>query len=171
MGGPIETPPDRSSSNELGEVELKGVPGPVEAWRVVGEAPTTGADGDRPLVGQERRARLLEVLLRRCEREGRPQLVTVVGPAGIGKSRLILEFTNAAGVRTVSGRCLPYGDGLRLWPFAEIVKDDASILDSDPPDVIEAKARERIGWRFDEKDGYEFHALHAPVLDRHPDRP
>jgi tetratricopeptide (TPR) repeat protein len=80
--------------------------------------------------------------------------VTVVGPAGIGKSRLILEFTNAADVRVVRGRCLPYGSGLRLWPFAQIVKDDASILDSDPPDVIESKAHERIGRRFGKGDGY-----------------
>src|SRR5439155_4909476 len=54
----------------------------------------------------------------------------------------------------VRGRCLPYGSGLHLWPFGEMVKDDASILDSDPPDVIESKAREGIGWRFSETDGY-----------------
>jgi predicted ATPase len=66
----------------------------------------------------------------------------------------MLEFVEAAGVRAVHGRCLPYGTGLYLWPFAEIVKGDASILDSDPPHVIESKARERIGRRFAESNGY-----------------
>ena len=134
---------------QLGQVELKGVPEPVEAWLVLGEASPEGPDRDQPLVGRTDELALLDVLLRRCQREGRPQLATVVGPAGIGKSRLALEFTSAADIRTVHGRCLPYGGGLRLWPFAEIVKADASILDSDAPDVIEAKTRERIGRRFD----------------------
>lgn len=138
--------------DRLGEVELKGVSEPVEAWLVVGEASSSGADGDGPLVGRADELAFLDVQLRRCQREGRPHLATVVGPAGMGKSRLVLEFTKDAGVRTVRGRCLPYGSGLRLWPFAEIVKADASILDSDPPDVIEAKARERIGKRFRETE-------------------
>jgi class 3 adenylate cyclase/tetratricopeptide (TPR) repeat protein len=138
----------------LGDVELKGVPGPMGAWLVAGEAPSAGADRDQPLVGRSDELALLQALLRRCEREGRPHLVTVIGPAGIGKSRLILEFTDVAGIRAVRGRCLPYGSGLHLWPFAEIVKDDASILDSDPPDVIESKARDRIGGRFAERDEY-----------------
>ena len=135
----------------LGGVQLKGVPEPVDAWLVVGES-AGSADGDGPLVGRADELAFLDVLLRRCQREGRPHLATVVGPAGIGKSRLVLEFTGAAEVRTVRGNCLPYGSGLRLWPFGEMVKEDASILDSDPPDVIEAKARDRIGWRFDEKE-------------------
>jgi class 3 adenylate cyclase len=140
--------------DRLGDLELKGVPGPMEAWLVVGEAPTAREARDQPLVGRSDELALLDALLRRCEHEGRPHLVTVVGPAGIGKSRLMLEFADAAGVRAVRGRCLPYGSGLYLWPFAEIVKGDASILDSDPPDVIESKARERIGWRFGESGGY-----------------
>jgi class 3 adenylate cyclase/tetratricopeptide (TPR) repeat protein len=140
--------------DRLGDVELKGVPGPMDAWLVVGEAPTQREARDQPLVGRTDELALLDTLLRRCEREGRPHLVTVVGPAGIGKSRLMLEFVEAAGVRAVHGRCLPYGTGLYLWPFAEIVKGDASILDSDPPHVIESKARERIGRRFAESNGY-----------------
>ena len=152
MGGRTYRDAARSFVFEpLGGVQLKGVPEPVDAWLVVGES-AGSADGDGPLVGRADELAFLDVLLRRCQREGRPHLATVVGPAGIGKSRLVLEFTGAAEVRTVRGNCLPYGSGLRLWPFGEMVKEDASILDSDPPDVIEAKARDRIGWRFDEKE-------------------
>jgi tetratricopeptide (TPR) repeat protein len=136
----------------LGEFSLKGVPHPTRVWVVTGEAPTEAAASDRPFVGRADELALLEVLLQRCTREGRAHVVTVVGPAGVGKSRLAFEFTSRAAGRNVRGRCLPYGRGLRLWPLAEIVKTEAAILDSDPPDVMLAKAEAETGRHFEGPD-------------------
>lgn len=136
----------------LGVFDLKGVPEPMGVWLVIGEAAPGLPVSDRPLVGRGEELALLDVLLRRCQREGSAQLVTLAGPAGVGKSRLAFEFVNTAQATTVRGRCLPYGSGLRLWPLAEIVKGEAAILDSDPPDVMLAKARARIDRHFDPDD-------------------
>jgi len=64
------------------------------------------------------------------------RLVTVVGDAGVGKSRLIKEFSSRAGeaARVLRGRCLPYGDGITFWPLAEVVRDAAGISAEDSPD-------------------------------------
>jgi tetratricopeptide (TPR) repeat protein len=74
----------------------------------------------------------LQVLLHAAERAtsgGGPQLVTVFGPAGVGKSRLLREFLQRVGEGTTAlrGRCLPYGDGITFWPLAEIVRAACSI--------------------------------------------
>jgi class 3 adenylate cyclase/tetratricopeptide (TPR) repeat protein len=137
---------------DLGVLELKGVGVPMGAWRITAEAARSDSDPVRPLVGRTDEIALLEVLLRRCARDQQPHLVTIIGSAGVGKSRLAYEFSRGSGIRWVRGRCLPYGSGLRLWPLAEIVKADAAILDSDPPDVIVEKARERIGRHLDGVD-------------------
>ena len=136
----------------LGAFDLKGVPDPTDVWLVTGESAPELPSSDRPLVGRGEELALLDVLLRRCEREGASHLVTIVGPAGVGKSRLAFEFMNSTHATTVRGRCLPYGTGLRLWALAEIVKTEASILDSDPHDVIVAKAGSRIARRFHPDD-------------------
>jgi class 3 adenylate cyclase/tetratricopeptide (TPR) repeat protein len=141
----------------LGEVSVKGIPRPVQAWEVVGEAESRpAAEGPvvaAPMVGRDSELELLRLLLSRTIRERRASLATVVGPAGIGKSRLGWEFMamvrrEAPAVRVVRGRCLPYGAGLTYWPLAEILKADAGIMDSDPPDAIQDKARTRLADRF-----------------------
>ncbi|MGH2635758.1 MAG: AAA family ATPase, partial [Actinomycetota bacterium] len=143
----------------LGEMELKGLPGPLPVWLVIGEGePEPGAFASA-LVGRRDELELLGLLLRRCAKEVRPYVATVVGPAGIGKSRLAHEFAQAATrgeaagkpaeCRVVRGRCHPYGEGLHLWPLAEILKGDAGILDSDPPAAILDKARALLVRRLD----------------------
>jgi tetratricopeptide (TPR) repeat protein len=104
-----------------------------------------------PMVGRDDELDLLRLLLARTLRHRRPNLVTLLGPPGIGKSRLALELTeslSANSVRVLRGRCLPYDGGLGYWPLAEILKTDAGILDNDPPDAIVAKARSRLDPRF-----------------------
>ena len=69
-----------------------------------------------------------------------PQLVTIVGAPGIGKSRLVYEVARAdGGLAWRKGRCLPYGDGIAFWALGEIVKSHAGILESDPPGRAEEK--------------------------------
>jgi predicted ATPase len=107
-------------------------------------------------VGRGSEIGLLRLLFERTVRERRPNLVTIVGPPGIGKSRLSREAEAALGgegVRVVRGRCLPYGDGLTYWPLAEILKSDAGILDSDSAEIFLAKARARLDPRFPGDEG------------------
>ena len=61
-------------------------------------------------------------------------LVTVIGDAGLGKSRLVREVVDqiAAGARALRGRCLPYGDGITFWPLVGMVREAADIRDDDP---------------------------------------
>ena len=67
----------------------------------------------------------------------RPRLVTVVGEAGVGKSRLIDELVGAVrdDVTFLRGRCLPYGDGITFWPLAEAVRQAAGIAERDALDT------------------------------------
>ena len=70
--------------------------------------------------------------------ERRPGLATIVGPPGIGKSRLLAEFARHAGQegRVHWGRCLPYGEGITYWSVTDIVKSAAGILQSDDRETI-----------------------------------
>ena len=82
-----------------------------------------------PLVGRRAELRMLSTRFRRAVERDRCVLATAVGPAGIGKSRLLREF--AAGIEdeatVMVGRCLPYGEGITYWPLIEIVNDLAGV--------------------------------------------
>jgi class 3 adenylate cyclase len=128
---------------ELGPLQLKGKGQTVQAVELIeADLPLgPGVAGVRaPLIGREREVALLRTVFQRVMSEARPNLVTIYGEAGVGKSRLIEEFaawTSNLDVpaRTHSGRCLPYGEGVSFWALAEILKREASILDSDPTEV------------------------------------
>ena len=82
--------------------------------------------------------------------ERSPQLVTLVGVPGIGKSRLVLELLRAVEedpefVRWRQGRSLPYGEGVTFWALAEIVKAEAGILENDTPEQAEEKLARAVG--------------------------
>ncbi|MDQ2854065.1 MAG: AAA family ATPase, partial [Chloroflexota bacterium] len=98
---------------------------------------------DAPLVGRERELALLGQALDRAIDEGSAYLFTVLGPAGVGKSRLVAEFLGAQRDRATvyRGRCLPYGDGITYWPLREVVREAASITDADNPAEAVAKIR------------------------------
>jgi len=110
------------------------------------ERPERGVPGLwAPMVGRDQELSLLETLLERVAAEGRPDLVTIYGDPGLGKSRLTAEFLARADVTVpnatvVRGRCLPYGEGVTYWPLAEILKALAGVRDTDPPEI----ALERI---------------------------
>jgi class 3 adenylate cyclase/CRP-like cAMP-binding protein/tetratricopeptide (TPR) repeat protein len=143
----------------LGELSVKGIERPLPAWEVTGElgagegsVPSPGSVGVAPLVGRDAELNLLDLLFSRTLREARSSLVTVIGPAGIGKSRLAHEFAqrirSTRSIKIVRGRCLPYGEGLTYWPMAEILKADAGILDSDQREAILDKATSVLQGRF-----------------------
>ena len=78
---------------------------------------------DSPLVGRERELRLLDEAFERATQRRAPQLVTVIGEPGIGKSRLARELAALLDPRAtvLAGRCLPYGLGITYWPVREMV--------------------------------------------------
>jgi class 3 adenylate cyclase/tetratricopeptide (TPR) repeat protein len=160
---------DAIEYSELDAVLVKGIGRPLRLWEALREgfgfSPAVQTFLPTPLVGRVSELELLRLLLSRTTRERRPSLATVVGPPGIGKSRLGREFVDAIqeerpDVRVVRGRCLAYGEGLTYWPLAEILKADAKILDSDPPDLIVRKARAKLDGRL----AYEQAAAETAVL-------
>jgi predicted ATPase len=95
-------------------------------------------------VARERELELLRDALARARGEQKPQLVTLVGEPGIGKSRLVFELWREVDAQPElvvwrQGRCLPYGEGVALWALGEIVKAQAGILESDPADEAAGK--------------------------------
>ena len=104
---------------------LKGKRHEVLAWRLVGVQP--GQPGIRrsfggALVGRDRELQLLRGAFERCQAEHRCHLVTILGTAGIGKSRLTEELVREMGVKAAHGRCLPYGEGITYLPLAEVFR-------------------------------------------------
>jgi class 3 adenylate cyclase len=130
----------------LEPVSAKGKAAPITAWRAVATASATGERdlSSTPFVGRDREAGLLEATWERVEREQRPHLITILGPPGVGKSRLTAEFTegiSARGGRVVRGRCLPYRERSAYGAFASQVKELAGIFDSDDVAVATGKLR------------------------------
>src|SRR5215831_740148 len=79
---------------------------------------------DAPLVGRGDEIRRLEAAYDRAIRERVTMTVTVTGEAGLGKTRLVQEFAGRLGgeARVLTGRCLPYGDGITFWPLREVIR-------------------------------------------------
>ena len=135
---------DRVELEPVGPLELRGWREPVAAQRVLCAvelgAPVWGLSA--PLVGRESELELLENTFARTVRDRRAHLFTIYGDPGLGKSRLAREFVaGLEGATVLSGRCLPYGEGVTYWPLAEMVKSSAGISDDDPLDEARAKLR------------------------------
>jgi class 3 adenylate cyclase/tetratricopeptide (TPR) repeat protein len=110
-------------------VPAKGIAQPVAAWRLVGVkagAPGLARKLDTPLVGRREELDRLRAAFDEAVAGRRCRLATVLGPAGIGKSRLVREFLvdvgPAATVRV--GRCPSYGEGITFWPVADVLPDE-----------------------------------------------
>jgi class 3 adenylate cyclase len=136
---------------EYGEgqtVEAKGKAEPLPARAALAPRARYGVDafqiGRAPLVGRDRELELLAAALSRAREEREPQLVTLVGVPGIGKSRLAYELSQIVDrdpelITWRQGRSLPYGEGVTFWALGEIVKAQAGILESDGADEAGAK--------------------------------
>ena len=130
----------------LEAVTAKGKAEPIGVWQALAPSSATGERhlSSTPFVGRSREVGLLEATWERVERERRPHLITVLGPPGVGKSRLTAEFTEAIssrGGRVVRGRCLPYRERSAYGAFAMQVKELAGIFDSDDVGVATGKLR------------------------------
>ena len=132
--------------DETTPIDAKGKADPVRAFRLRSVDPAgqvTTRHLDAPLVGREREMTRLLRSFEDAVAERRCGLFTLLGPAGVGKSRLVYELTTrVVGMATVlRGRCLPYGEGITYWPIAEMIRSAAGIDDADDGTTALAKLR------------------------------
>jgi class 3 adenylate cyclase len=127
---------DAVEADAVEPLVLKGKSEPVSAWRLVAVS-TAAAERrfDSILVGRERELESLHEAWERAREGPACELVTVIGAAGVGKSRLVAEFLAATEATVVRGRCLSYGEGITYWPVVEVLKQldgHRSRLELDP---------------------------------------
>jgi len=129
-------------------VAAKGKAAPVAVWLALGPRASLGVDvaqaARAALVGRDRELDLLHDAYCRARDEQSPQLVTLVGVPGIGKSRLVYELLQQVEADPElttwrQGRCLPYGEGAAFWALGEIVKAQAGIQETDTADAAAGK--------------------------------
>ncbi len=144
---------ERIEYREHEAVDAKGKEAAVPVWEVVQARARFGVDlapeTRTPLVGREREVELLVGTLARARKQRSPELVTLIGVPGIGKSRLLGELFQSideGGELTFwrQGRSLPYGEGVSYWALAEMVKAQAGILETDSDDDVGAKLRKAV---------------------------
>ena len=133
----------------VGDQTLKGKTSPVPAWRAVRVVAERGGRGRRetleaPFVGRDEELRQLKDLFHATGREGRARLVSVIGPGGIGKTRLAWEFLKYVDglVEQVwwhDGRSPAYGDGVTFWALGEMIRGRAGLLETDDEATTRAK--------------------------------
>jgi class 3 adenylate cyclase/tetratricopeptide (TPR) repeat protein len=132
---------DAVVAEPTGPIEMKGKSTAVRAWHVLAVVP--GVVGwnrrlDSPLVGREEELEVLRATFVESAAERSCRVVTVVGPAGIGKSRLTTDFIRTVGATATvaSGRCLSYGEGITFWPLVEVLRGLAGISERDAPEDV-----------------------------------
>jgi class 3 adenylate cyclase/tetratricopeptide (TPR) repeat protein len=134
-------------------IEPKGKSEPVSVYRALEARARFGVDtahaARSELVGRERELAVVRDAFERARHESTPQLLTLVGVPGIGKSRLVYELQRIVDadpelVTWRQGRCLAYGDGITLWALGEIVKAQAGVLEQDAPAEIAEKIHDAV---------------------------
>jgi class 3 adenylate cyclase/tetratricopeptide (TPR) repeat protein len=144
---------DAIAYDRLEPLTLKGKAEPVPAFEATGllalQPARERGSREAPLVGRADEIGLLESIYGRVARERRPQLVTLVGAAGVGKSRLLRELDGR--LRALDpepvlrqGRCLPYGSSIVYWALGEVVRAECGIVDSDSSEVAWHKLTDRL---------------------------
>jgi class 3 adenylate cyclase/tetratricopeptide (TPR) repeat protein len=159
-GDTLELLRDAVSIEPLEPLELKGKADAVAAFRLLGVNPAPARRLGVAMVGRERRLKLLRDAFDQVVSERSCNLFTVLGSAGVGKSRLVSEFLRTLdGAFVVHGRCLSYGEGITYWPVVEVVKQAGgtevladqvarSALDAVVGETSAAATPDEIAWAF-----------------------
>src|SRR4051812_19742228 len=133
---------------ELASVSAKGKSAPVALWHARAARRRFGVDVEpaarTPFIGRDDDLALLQSTYARTLRESSTQLLTITGEPGVGKTRLTSEFRAWVDdqpelVFWRQGRSLPYGEGITYWALGEMLKAQAGILESDPPEAARDK--------------------------------
>jgi class 3 adenylate cyclase len=148
---------DAIEADAVEPLVLKGKASPVAAFRLLSAHGDLERNHATRFVGRKRELAALAEAWERALGEVRCELVTVVGEPGVGKSRLVAEALASLDARVVSGRCLPYGEGITYWPVIEVVKQ-LDVLPSDPSAAAairsllgqsdEGTSADQIAWAF-----------------------
>jgi class 3 adenylate cyclase len=141
---------DAVDAEPVDPLALKGKAETVGAYRLLSVRKGVAGHGrrlDAPMIGRERQLRTLLDAFEGVAADRTCHLFTVLGPAGIGKSRLVREFGSRIGPEAMflTGRCLSYGDGITLWPITEIAIQAAGIKEGDPPEQARTALRAALG--------------------------
>jgi class 3 adenylate cyclase/tetratricopeptide (TPR) repeat protein len=124
------------------DVEARGKSAPVAAHIVVGPRKAKAQRRDRlPLIGRENDLAQLQLVARRAVNEKRPSMVSVIAPAGVGKTRLVEEFLNwlpslAPEAVVATAQCLPYGQQLTYWPMRQVLFALTGTSEDTPPGQV-----------------------------------
>jgi class 3 adenylate cyclase/tetratricopeptide (TPR) repeat protein len=149
---------------------VKGKSQPVGAYRLVSVQDEPERRLDTPLVGREREIRGLHEAFARAAADRSCQLFTVLGPPGVGKSRLAAEFCMRVEAHVVRGRCISYGEGITYWPVIEIVSQLVDLPSGEAGRPLRAllgesehpTSAEEIAWAF--RRLLEEEARHRPLV-------
>jgi class 3 adenylate cyclase/ATP/maltotriose-dependent transcriptional regulator MalT len=135
-------------------VDAKGKAEPIPIWKALAAHSRFGVDtaheARSELVGRQRELGIVRDAFERARHERTPQLLTLVGVPGIGKSRMVYELFAGIVVPDPDlitwrqGRCLAYGDGITMWALGEIVKAQAGVLEQDAAEEIAAKIHRAV---------------------------
>jgi class 3 adenylate cyclase/tetratricopeptide (TPR) repeat protein len=139
---------------DAGTHQVKGKPEPLHLFRPLRVVAARRGEGrnlgfEPPFVGREREFRLVTEAFHDCAQERRSRLVSVIGVAGVGKSRLSWEFEKhidglAFDVLWHRGRCLAYGENVAFWALGEMIRMRGRIAENDPPDIALTKLAEMV---------------------------
>jgi class 3 adenylate cyclase/tetratricopeptide (TPR) repeat protein len=157
---------------EAAPITAKGKTEPILVWQAIAPLARVGVErlGGADLVGRNHELTLVQDSLTRVRGDREPQLVTLVGVPGIGKSRLVFELFKSIEVHPDlvywrRGRSLPYGEGVAFWAVAEMVKAQAGILEGDPAEDAEGKLRAAVYGLIDEEgDAQRVQAQLRPLI-------
>ena len=134
---------DAVSADAIDDLVLRGKRSAVGAYRVTGLAGRAAQvpRAEIPIVGRADELGILHRALEAARDSRTPRLVTILAPAGVGKSRLARQFAAevAKDVRVLRGRCLPYGDGITYWAIGEILRSAAGITEDDTVEVASSR--------------------------------
>ncbi len=147
---------DAVAAERVDPLTLKGKAEPVPAFRLISAHDELARSFATPMVGRETELSRLRDAFAQAVHDRTCQLFTVLGSAGVGKSRLAAEFLAAIDARVVRGRCLSYGEGITYWPVVEIVKQLGGLPEGDGAVPIRsllgetesATSAEEIAWGF-----------------------
>ncbi len=142
---------------KVAPLALKGKAEPVPAFRLLAVNGNLERRFGTRMVGRKRELRSLEDALSRAVADRSCQLFTILGTAGVGKSRLVAEFVASLDARVIRGRCLSYGDGITYWPVVEVLKQLAVLPEDDAAaaplrsllgEIEQIATADEIAWAF-----------------------